>query len=254
MAAVGLIGCADDGSDTKATTDAVSGSDTNGGADDTDGTDGSDGSDGVIYYNGEASAALGASGNQSRCSTCHSADGSLGGSGKSFKDIAFRSNYKGGLAPTLLEASNACVTGWMGGEALTADDAEYVALKGYLESISDPTVTAPHPVMPEVLADQAAYEAAYAGGDATAGADKYTTHCGTCHDGGLVVASTAAYAKAVLSNYPIGRIAQKVRTAGPPPSGTEDETDTTPGPMPFFELEDVSAEDLKDIIAFIKAG
>jgi len=211
--------------------------------------------DGREYFDGELSAALGAAGNQARCSTCHSADGTREGfSGDSMQDIAFKESWKGGDAPDLLSAVNACVTGWMGGTALTDADPEYIALAEFLESISDPAATTPNPLMPEVLADEAEYEAAYAGGDAAAGAAKYTAHCGTCHDAALVLNVIPSYPKASLAAYTIGRIAQKVRTSGPPPSGTADASDTTAGPMPFFEPEELSAADLADIIAHIKAG
>ncbi len=205
------------------------------------------------YFDGEMSAALGADGNQARCSTCHSADGSLAGfSGQSAQDSAYKDSYKGGDAPDLISAVNACVTGWMGGAALADTDPEYIGLLGYLESISDPAETTPNTLAPEVLADEAAYEAAYAGGDAAAGAAKYAANCATCHDVALQVNLFPAYPKASLAGYSIGRIAQKVRTSGPPPSGTADASDTTPGPMPFFEPEELPAADLADIIAHLK--
>jgi cytochrome c553 len=207
----------------------------------------------IDYYQGTASAELGAAGNQARCSTCHSNDGSKR-SGATMKDIAYRSAFKGGDAPNLLAGTNACVTGWMGGTALTATDPGYVALLSYLQSISSPSVTTPNPLAPEVLADEAAYEAAYAGGDATAGATKYSASCGGCHDGSLKVGPASSYPKSSLKSFSVGRIAQKVRTSGPPPSGSADASDTTPGPMPFFEPTDLPAQDLKDIIAHLKAG
>lgn len=205
----------------------------------------------IEYYSGAASAKLGAQGNQATCATCHSNDGSAR-SGNTFKDMAYHSSFKGGDAKTLLDASNACVTGWMGGTALKEGDAAWAGLKSYLESISDKSKTTPNSLAPEVLDDQAAYEAAYGGGSAQAGAAKYTSACGVCHDGGLRVGAVAALSKAALKNFPIGRIAQKVRTAGPPPSGKKDASDSTPGPMPFFEPSDLSAQDLKDIIAHLK--
>jgi mono/diheme cytochrome c family protein len=235
-------------------TSACGGNDTGDSNDDVaDDTDTGEMVDGREYFDGELSAALGAAGNQARCSTCHSADGTLAGfSGESMQDIAFKEGFKGGDAPDLLSAVNACVTGWMGGTALTAEDAEYVALAGYLESISDPSATTPNELAPEVLADEAEYEAAYAGGDPAAGAAKYDANCAVCHDAALTVNLTAAYPKATIGAYTIGRLAQKVRTSGPPPSGTADATDTTPGPMPFFEPEELSATDLADIIAHLK--
>lgn len=204
------------------------------------------------YYDGPESVALGASSNQARCSTCHSNDGTQDGiSGNSFKDIAYHTSFKGGEAD-LLGGVNACVVGWMGGAALAQDDAAFVGLKAYMESISDPAATDANAIAPEVLADEAAYEAAYAGGDPAAGATKYAKACAVCHDNGLVVGSTGAYPKATLAGYTVGRIAQKVRTAGPPPSGTADAADSTPGPMPFFEPKDLAAADLADIIAHLK--
>ncbi|MCA9662062.1 MAG: c-type cytochrome [Myxococcales bacterium] len=211
------------------------------------------GEDGRAYYDGAESAALGADGNKATCATCHSDDGSQDGlPGNTLMDIAFHTSFKGGDAADLLAGANACITGWMGGTALAADDAEWVALKGFIESISSPDMTTPNALEPEVLDDEAAYEAAYAGGDAVAGADAYAKACAVCHDSGLQVGSTAAYPKMTLAAYTVGRIAQKVRTSGPPPSGANDMADSTPGPMPFFEAKDLSATDLADIIAHIK--
>ncbi len=204
------------------------------------------------YYSGEASAALGASGNGAKCSTCHSDDGTQAGfSGNTLKDIAYHTSFKGGAAD-LLGGINACVAGWMGGTALTATDEGYLKLKEYMESISSVDATTPNPIAPEVLADEAAYEAAYQGGDAAAGAAKFTKSCGKCHDGGLVVGQVASLSKATIASRTVGRIAQQVRTSGPPPSGSSDMSDSTVGPMPFFEEKDLSTQDLKDIIAHLK--
>lgn len=206
------------------------------------------------YFDGTASSALGAANNEATCATCHAMDDSNGYSGSSMKNIAYLDSYKGGDAPTLLDATNACVTGWMGGTALTADSEGYVALKSFMEELSDPAVTTPNPLMPEVLADLAAYETAYAGGDATAGEAAWGTYCASCHDTALTVGPKSAPAVAGIMAQTPGEIAQKVRTAGPPPSSGADKmagNDLTPGPMPFFEVAELSAEDLKNIAAFI---
>lgn len=206
------------------------------------------------YYNGDASRKLGAPGNEATCATCHSDDGSQDGfSGNTLKDIAYHTSYKGGMAATLLLAANACIEGWMGGTPLVEGDASWDMLKSYLESISSPAATTPNMIAPEVLADEAAYAAAYTGGDAVAGAAKYDTYCGKCHTVPLTVGKTAAPAKDTLKVFMTGRIAQQVRTSGPPPSGLQDPTDSTPGPMPFFELKDLAAKDLADVIAHIQA-
>ena len=208
--------------------------------------------DPMAWYNGPESAALGAAGNQATCETCHaSTAGATGYSGNTFADIAYNDDFKNG-AEDLLGGINACVTGWMGGTALTASDEGYMMLEAYLQEISDPAETTPNAIMPEVLDDEAAYELAYAGGDAAAGEAVYNSHCGQCHDSALIVGTTGALAKAALSAFSVGRIAQKVRTSGPPPSGLNDAVDSTPGPMPFFEMADLSQQDLADIIAHIK--
>lgn len=204
------------------------------------------------YYEGAESKALGAAGNQADCATCHANDDSKGRAGATLKDIAYHTSFKGGGADTLLEATNACVVGWMGGTALTASDARWTELEAYIQSISDPMITTPNTIAPEVLADVAAYESAYAGGDAAAGQAKYTQYCSNCHSSGRVVGPANSPTLAQLAAESVGRIAQQVRTSGPPPSGTADATDTTPGPMPFFEPSDLSVADLKDIIAYIK--
>lgn len=207
----------------------------------------------IEYYRGSLSAKLGAQGNQATCATCHSNDGSPR-SGNTLKDIAFHTSFKGGGAKTLLEAANACIKGWMGGNALTTTDKAWRELKGYLESISNPSKITPNPLAPEVLADEAAYEAEYKGGDATAGAAKYAKACGSCHDTKLVVGSSPSPGRAVLRGIGVGRIAQQVRTAGPPPSGMMDPSDSTPGPMTFFEPSELSKQDLADIIAYARSA
>lgn len=212
---------------------------------------GDDDEDLTAYYSGSASAALGVAGNAATCATCHGMDDSTGFSGNTFKDIAYRTGYKGG-GEDLLGGTNACVTGWMGGTAITADSEAFMQIEAFMQSISDSAVTEPNAIMPEVLADEAAYEAAYAGGDAAAGEASYTKFCGTCHDGALQVGGGISPPKAGIASRSIGRIAQKVRTSGPPPSGMNDASDTTPGPMPFFEIKDLSVDELKNIIAHIK--
>ena len=134
------------------------------------------------------------------------------------KDIAYRARFKGG-EENLHGGVNACVVGWMGGEALAADSAEYLAIKEYFESISSSSVTDANAIAPEMLADEAAYEMAYGGGDAAAGAAVYDKACARCHDSGLVVNVVPALNKSVLKTYTAGRLAQKVRTSGPPPPG-----------------------------------
>lgn len=205
-----------------------------------------------LYYDGAESAALGADGNEARCSTCHSNDGTAM-SGATLMNIAYRSGFKGGEAPTLLDATNACVTGWMGGVALEAGDMAWTELEAYMQSISDQGITDPNPLAPEVLENEAAYAAKYTGGDAAAGEAPYDAMCGICHSVDLMVNNRPSFNLTTLAVFTEGRIAQKVRTSGPPPSGTADATDSTPGPMPFFEPSDLSDEDLRNIVAYIKS-
>lgn len=206
------------------------------------------------YYDGNESAALGAAANEATCATCHSnSAGAVGDPGDSLRNIAYHTSFKGGGASTLLDASNACITGWMGGTALTANDDAWKQLESYLQSISDPAVTTPNTVAPEVLADLQAYEDKYgSGGDVTAGTAAYAKSCARCHSGALSVGSTKAPIRSTLALLSAGEIAQQVRTSGPPPDTTADGTDTRQGPMPFFEPDELPEQTLKDIIAFIK--
>lgn len=205
------------------------------------------------YFDGNESAALGAATNEATCATCHaSSAGVTGNPGDSLRNIAFHTSFKGGGAPTLLDATNACVTGWMGGTALTASDASWKELEKYLQSISDPAQTTPNTLTPQVLADLAAYEAMYAtGGDATAGEAAFAQSCARCHSGALKLGATAAVPKSSMKLLTAGEIARQVRTSGPPPSSMSDAADVTPGPMPFFEPDELPEQTLKDIIAYV---
>lgn len=207
----------------------------------------------IDYYQGELSAALGVQGNQATCATCHSNDGSPR-TGSTFTDIAFRSSFNAGASKTLLEAINVCVSEWMGGRELKSADSEFLQLKSYLESLSDPSKKTPNLIQPEVLANTAAYEAAYQGGNAILGMAKYRVACAGCHSGGLHVGQAQAPQALSIRTYSIGRISQKVRTSGSPLSGTSEPVDSTPGPMPFFELGDLPSADLKDIVAYVRGS
>lgn len=226
--------------------------------DDTDGAAaGAGGGATMSYFAGVQSQALGAANNQADCALCHSTDGTTAGlSGSTMMDIAYRTSFKGGMMLDLLGATNACVTGWMGGAALTATDPAWLSLQAYMQSLSNPAVTTPTTLAPQVLMDQAAYEAAYAGGNAAAGQAKFASFCGGCHTAGLVVGPAPSPGVAFLATVSVGRLAQKARTSGPPPSSMSDMqagTDTTPGPMPFFEPDELPDTDLSDIIAYIKS-
>lgn len=185
--------------------------------------------------------------------SCHSNDGTPR-SGESLRSIASHTSFKGGMAPTLLMATIACVTRWMGATALTEADPRRAALQTYIRSISSPEFTTPNTMIPEVLANEAAYEAMYAGGDAAAGAALYGRYCATCHSVGTTVNGARALSRTSLRALSIGRIAQQVRTSGPPPSGAMDITDSTPGPMPLSEPDVLPPANIRNIIAFVRSA
>ena len=141
----------------------------------------------------------------------------------------------------------------MGGDPLDATSEEYQSIEAYILSNSDPAETAVTPIMPDVRMTLDEYEMDYAGGDPMLGAKPYLRYCGLCHDVGLVVGAHAAPELSSFTGMSVGRIAQKVRTSGPPPSTMDAAVDETPGPMPFFEEKDLSSTDLRDIIAFIQS-
>jgi mono/diheme cytochrome c family protein len=252
MAAFSFAGCDGDTKDPVDTDDTETTVDT----DDTETTVDTDVDVTDEYFAGTNSAALGAVGNEASCSTCHSATATSNGDpGDPLADSFYLTDWKGGDAPTLLDASNACITGWMGGSALTTTDASWISLSAYLESISDAAVTTPNATTPEVLAADAAYAVAYDGtGVAADGEAKYNASCARCHGGGLTLGPASSPNLATLAGNTPGYIAQKVRTSGPPPGSMVEaaaSTDSTPGPMPFFEVDELSVQDLADIVAYI---
>ena len=82
------------------------------------------------YYEGAESKALGAAGNQADCATCHANDDSRVGRVQ-HSGHRHHTSFRGGGADTLLEATNACVVGWMGGTA----DRKRRKMDGELEGI-----------------------------------------------------------------------------------------------------------------------
>ena len=206
------------------------------------------------FLDGPDSAQLGGEQNQVTCYTCHTGDGSqFGFCGNTLKDLGYRESWMGGGADSLMGASNKCIEGWMAGDALDEGSEPYEAIQAYIMDGSDPAVTTPNAIMPEVLADLDAYEAIYVDGNAEAGLDRYVRYCSLCHGVGLVVGAHAAPDLSEFATMTAGEIARQVRTSGPPPSAMDAEVDETPGPMPFFEEKDLSTEDLRNIIAYMQS-
>lgn len=204
------------------------------------------------FVNGPESVRLGAPENEIDCYGCHPSDGKAKGfPAHTLLDVAYRPKLMGGRFPggnpdALLPAVNVCVTAFMGGQALAADDVPFQTIKAYLSEKSDPAKNAAIPILIEDLgADRAVWEKAYAGGNATTGEPLFKAACTPCHGRGLVVNKARATPYATLANDAVGHIAQKVRTSGFAGGG---------GSMPFFGVEVLPNEDLKDIIAYIKSG
>jgi cytochrome c len=151
--------------------------------------------------------------------------------------------YEGRTATRFVEAINVCLNQWMIAPLWTEDDARYVAVHAYLEvksGIDDSPADLLHPIIESAPAD-------LGGGDPSRGAALFDVSCAICHGMGATGTSHAPIliGRSLLPEY-IGR---RVRT-----SGLQSNADATPfagGRMPFWSVDRLSDDELRDLVAFI---
>ncbi|HEX8951849.1 MAG TPA: cytochrome C oxidase Cbb3, partial [Polyangia bacterium] len=118
-----------------------------------------------------------AASNPFKCSTCHEIGATTSKSlpGYTMFDAAVRQAWWGGTVTTLLDATNQCVTQFMRGKALTADDEKGRAIFVYLESLA-PDASAPTQslTVTQNIVDVPS-------GDAVRGKMWWDQGCGNCH-------------------------------------------------------------------------
>jgi thiosulfate dehydrogenase len=91
-------------------------------------------------------------------------------------DVVHRGSWWGGYETRLLDAINACMTNFMGGAPLSADDPRARAIYEYLATVSPDSPSPPFPLtVVKNITDLAP------GGDAGRGHDLYDRGCATCH-------------------------------------------------------------------------
>ena len=111
------------------------------------------------------------------CATCHVVDIPPPRvlPGYAMNDVTRRPSYWGGTVPSLLEAVNQCMTQFMRGRELTADEDNSLALKAYLDELS-PSASAP--ALPLTVVRNISDVMS---GDGTAGDSLYHQSCANCH-------------------------------------------------------------------------
>lgn len=192
-----------------------------------------------------------AASNTFKCSTCHevAATPSSLHAGYSLHDAAARPSWWGGTVSTLYDATNQCITQFMRGKPLTADDEKGRALFVYLQSES-PDASAP--LLPLTVVQNIVDVKS---GDAGRGQAAYDQACRGCHgsphtgDGRLGT---------VVSIIPDESIAQH---GADPIKGARPVTIekvrhgkffNIGGNMPLFSVEALSDAQLGDVLAYLE--
>lgn len=186
-----------------------------------------------------------ADGNTFTCATCHAvsepdADGLLR-AGHPIGDAAARPTFKNGKYTELHDAVNSCLDEWMGAEPWSTDDARWVALRGWLESLAP---KAPAPALEFSIVKP---PAAASGGDPVAGQALFDRSCAVCH--GLGGVGTERGPNVTGRGYEPDFVAGRIRTSGSVDSAVY--AGLTGGRMPFWAADRLSDTDVLDLSAYV---
>jgi thiosulfate dehydrogenase len=189
--------------------------------------------------------------NPFKCSTCHETTSAPTKQlpGYIMHDAAVRQAWWGGSVQTLLDATNQCVTQFMRGKELAADDEKGRALFVYLASLS-PDASAP--TLPLTVVQNIVDVPS---GDATRGKQTWDESCGNCHgaphtgDGRLsdtvsLVPDDSIQAHGIdpkTGARPV--VIEKVRHG---------KFFNVGGNMPLFSVEAMSDAQLGDVLAYLE--
>ena len=124
--------------------------------------------------------------NKFSCATCHGDNGAAGDNpalihaGFDLSQAALRTRYWGGYAPTMLDATNACLTFFMRGAPLAKDDPKARALYEYLASLPSSSSSSSHtaPDLPLTIVENVT---TVARGSKSKGAAVWDNACRVCH-------------------------------------------------------------------------
>ncbi len=184
-------------------------------------------------------------GNTFACATCHSleepAPDGVRRPGHQIGDAANRPSYKNGQLVDLIDAVNSCRVEWMAAEAYSETDPSWLALQDYLIGVAgdgEAPALAYEIVQPPTELD---------GGDESAGRELFNSSCVVCH--GVDAAGTE---RALALRGPLldaETIASRVRTSGASNSAVYD--GLTGGRMPFWSVDRLTDDELRDLVAFV---
>jgi thiosulfate dehydrogenase len=185
------------------------------------------------------------------CSTCHETDAMPAHTrpGRTMYDVVNREAWWGGSVTNLLDATNQCVTNFMRGRALTADDEKSRALFVYLESLSP---DAAQPLLPLTVVQNIVDVPS---GDPAHGAQVYKDACAICHG------------EAHTGNGRISDLASIIPDDTITTFGTDPKLGArivtiekvrhgkffnVGGNMPLFSVEALADADLGDVLAYLE--
>ena len=186
-------------------------------------------------------------GNTFSCSSCHAldepADDGFRRAGHPLRDATRRTSWKNGRVHRFIDAVNSCATEWMGAPPFAQDDARYLSLKAWLDEMGQGLTAR------EVQFTIAKVPAVLTGGNAVLGRTLFNRSCALCHGTDGRGALQGPNLNAAVHDAAL--VARRVRTSGDVSSGTYD--GLTGGRMPFWAADRLSDEELRDLIAFLKA-
>ncbi|HEX9100947.1 MAG TPA: c-type cytochrome [Polyangia bacterium] len=192
-----------------------------------------------------------AASNPFKCSTCHEVGATTSKSlpGYTMFDAAVRQAWWGGTVTTLLDATNQCVTQFMRGKALAADDEKGRAIFVYLESLAPDASAATMPLtVTQNIVDVPS-------GDAVHGKMWWDQGCGNCHGAPHTGAGRISDAASLVPDDSIAAHGTSA-TMGARPVVIEKVRHgkffNVGGNMPLFSLEALSDAQLGDILAYLE--
>lgn len=192
-----------------------------------------------------------AASNPFRCSTCHevTATPSKALPGYVLYDAAVRAAWWGGTVTTLLDATNTCITEFMRGKPLAADDDKGRALYVYMASLS-PDRSAPTQPLTVVqnIVDVPS-------GDATRGKQTWDQSCGNCHGAPHTGQGRISDVASLVPDDSIAAHGTNPTTGARPvviEKVRHGKFFNVGGNMPLFSLEALSDAQLGDILAYLE--
>lgn len=200
-----------------------------------------------------------AASNPFRCSTCHEIvdPPTKALPGYTLRDVAARPSWWGGNVDTLLDATNQCVTNFMRGKALAANDDKSRALFVYLESIS-PDATAP--ALPLTVAQNLTRPSGcpndVPSGDPGAGAQLWKIACGQCHGDPHTGSRRISDAASLVPDDSISAHGTDVKTGARPvviEKVRHGKFFNVGGNMPLYSIEALSDEQLGQILGYLES-